>query len=170
MTISKSNKYWILIIFILICTIIIGGLIIWSKYSPNQPIEIHLPTDKEWYGQIYIGGAVNNPGLYSFYESDDLKSLIQAAGGTTSNAKTREIKLYIPGENEKVKTQKIDINQAEAWLLEALPGIGETLALRIVDYRQQNGSFKNTLELLEVPGIGTSTYEQIKDHITVSDY
>ncbi len=170
MTASKPNRYWIPIIIIFICIIIIGGLIIWSKYSPNQPIEIYLPTEQEWYGQIYIGGAVNNPGLYPFYESDDFKSLIQAAGGTTSNAKTQEIKLYIPGENENVKKQKIDINRAEAWLLEALPGIGETLALRIVDYRQQNGSFKNTLELLEVPGIGTSTYEQIKDYITVADY
>ena len=55
------------------------------------------------------------------------------------------------------------------WLLKALPGIGETLAQRIVEYRQRNGLFYNTRDLLKVAGIGTTTYEQIKDMITVAD-
>lgn len=70
---------------------------------------------------------------------------------------------------EQQEPQKIDINRAEVWLLKALPGIGETLAQRIVDYRQQNGSFHNTNELLKVAGIGTTTYERIKHLITVAD-
>jgi comEA protein len=65
--------------------------------------------------------------------------------------------------------QKVDINRAEAWLLEALPGIGETLAQRIIDYRQQNGAFRSISEITEVEGIGQSLYEQIKDLITVGD-
>jgi competence protein ComEA len=56
------------------------------------------------------------------------------------------------------------------WLLQALPEIGETLAQRIVDYRQQNGPFRNTSELMKVAGIGAATYQQIKDLITVKDY
>ncbi|MBI2849424.1 MAG: helix-hairpin-helix domain-containing protein, partial [Chloroflexi bacterium] len=65
--------------------------------------------------------------------------------------------------------QKVDINRAEAWLLEALPGIGETLAKRIVDFRRKNGPFRSTEELLKVPGIGTSAYERIRGLITVGE-
>jgi len=65
--------------------------------------------------------------------------------------------------------QKIDINRSEAWLLEALPGIGESKAQAIIVYRQQNGGFKHIIEITEVDGIGPAIYEDIKDLITVSD-
>lgn len=65
--------------------------------------------------------------------------------------------------------QKIDINRAEAWLLEALPGIGESKAQAIIAYRQQNGVFKHISEITNVEGIGPAIYEQIKDLITVGD-
>jgi comEA protein len=65
--------------------------------------------------------------------------------------------------------QKIDINRAEAWLLEALPGIGPSKAQAIIDYRQQNGGFGHIAEITEVPGIGQDIYENIKDLITVGD-
>ena len=78
------------------------------------------------------------------------------------------LKLYIPDTGEGPGPQKIDINRAEVWLLKALPGIGETLAQRIVDYRRQNGPFQNTRELTGVSGIGDSTYEQIEHLITVA--
>ena len=60
----------------------------------------------------------------------------------------------------------IDINSAtEAELLE-LPGIGETLAQRILTYRSQNGFFSAPEELLNVPGIGQAKLEAILDLIT----
>jgi comEA protein len=65
--------------------------------------------------------------------------------------------------------QKIDINRAEAWLLEALPGIGPAKAQAIIDYRQQNGGFGHIAEITEVPGIGQDTYESLRDLITVGD-
>jgi competence ComEA-like helix-hairpin-helix protein len=65
--------------------------------------------------------------------------------------------------------QKIDINRAEAWLLEALPGIGPSKAQAIIDYRQQNGGFGDITEITRVSGIGQSLYENIKDLITVGD-
>ena len=48
----------------------------------------------------------------------------------------------------------IDINSADAPLLSTLPGIGETLAERIVEYREQNGPFASVDQLADVPGIG----------------
>jgi len=77
--------------------------------------------------------------------------------------------LHITDVGEQQEPQKIDINRAEIWLLEALPGIGESKAQAIVDYRQQNGAFHNIYELTDVAGIGTATFERIKHLITVSD-
>jgi competence protein ComEA len=94
---------------------------------------------------------------------------MQAAGGTTGSANPSGLRLYIPVVGEAQQPQKVNINRAEMWLLEALPGIGETLAQRIIDYRQQNGPFRNIKELTKVAGIGTAKYEQIADLITVAD-
>ncbi len=63
--------------------------------------------------------------------------------------------------------QRININTAEPWLLQALPGIGEILAQRIIDYRTANGRFLSIEDLMNVEGIGSSVFEKIKDKITV---
>ena len=169
MTAGKLNKYWTLIIVLLVAIIAIGGIVAWSRYSPSQPIEISIPLTQEPEGEIYIGGAVINPGFYPLKAGDSIEELIQAAGGTTDTADLSRLKLSIPELEEKYQPQKINLNQAEIWLLKALPGIGETRAQAIIDYRNQNGPFHNTNELIKVAGIGTTTYEKIKHLITVAD-
>lgn len=62
---------------------------------------------------------------------------------------------------------KINLNTATAAELDSLPGIGPTYAQRIVDYREQKGSFKKVDDVQEVEGIGASTFDKIKDKITV---
>jgi len=171
MTISRFSKYWTLLIILLVAAITVGGIVAWSRYSGSQPIEIlqAKPPGQEQLNKIYIGGAVNNPGFYPLKAGDTIEALIQAAGGTVASADLSGLKLYIPEAGETEEPQKIDLNRAEAWLLEALPGIGETLAQRIVAYRQQNGPFQNINQLTKVEGIGAATYEQIKQLITVAD-
>ena len=168
MTTSKFSQYWTLITILLVAIIAISSIVAWSRYSRSQPIEIRPPT-QELQGRIYIGGAVSNPGFYSLKAGDTIEALIQAAGGTTDSADLSWLKLYIPQAGEEEQPQKIDLNRAEVWLLEALPGIGETRAQDIVDYRQQNGPFNNIKELIKVEGIGTATYEKIKHLIAVAD-
>ena len=57
---------------------------------------------------------------------------------------------------------KMDINTASAAQLSNLPGIGVTLASRIVEYRAQNGNFLSVEDLMQVDGIGLKKYDQIK--------
>lgn len=64
---------------------------------------------------------------------------------------------------------RMDINTATSDQLQMLPGIGETLAQRIIDYRTEHGDFKTVGELLQVSGIGESKLEQIKPYIKVTD-
>jgi comEA protein len=64
--------------------------------------------------------------------------------------------------------QLIDLNRAELWLLQTLPGIGEIRAQAIIDYRRQNGPFHDKHDITRVPGIGDSTFEKIQNFITVT--
>lgn len=64
-------------------------------------------------------------------------------------------------------TQLVNINTASQKELEGLPGIGPSLAQRIIQYRQEKGPFKTPEDVKNVSGIGEKKYEQIKDYITV---
>ena len=66
-----------------------------------------------------------------------------------------------------ISSELININFASQAELELLPGIGPTTALKIIQYREQNGPFLATEDIINVPGIGPGTYERIKDLITV---
>ena len=101
-------------------------------------------------------------------------------------------KIYIPNKKEKITTyiiqesgnngvveensntneskeenEKVNINTASQSELDGLPGIGDSIAQRIIDYREQNGNFKSIEELKEVKGIGEAKFEEIKDRVTI---
>lgn len=71
-----------------------------------------------------------------------------------------------PG-NEEAGNEKVDINTADAVLLQTLNGIGEKKAALIIAYREENGSFQTIEEIMEVSGIGEKTFEGFKDLIMV---
>ncbi|MFW6105275.1 MAG: helix-hairpin-helix domain-containing protein [Chloroflexota bacterium] len=167
---SRADRFYLFITVFLAIAAIAGGVMLAVQHSRNQPVEIVLSQTEppELSGELYIGGAVANPGIYPLKEGDTLQTLLSNAG-VEPDADLSHIELYVPRESEDQSTQKIDINRAEPWLLEALPGIGEVLAQRIVDYRSENGPFKIIEGLLQVSGIGPATFEKIKDYITASD-
>lgn len=65
------------------------------------------------------------------------------------------------------KKQKVNINEAKQEDFEQLPGIGPSIAKKIVEYREQNGKFTSIDELQEVKGIGEAKFENIKEYVTV---
>lgn len=61
----------------------------------------------------------------------------------------------------------VDLNRADAAQLMTLPGIGETYAQRILEYRAEHGPFESVAELLLIEGFGSARVENILDYITI---
>ena len=83
---------------------------------------------------------------------------------------TTEKKTETPRETkakEESVSFPVNINTASKRQLEALPGIGEVLAQRIIDYRSANGPFSSVDELVKVKGIGEKTLAKLKPYATV---
>jgi competence protein ComEA len=135
---------------------------------------------------VHVSGAVKNPGVYELFEGDRVKDAIDAAGGQADGADLNalnlalklddEDKIYVPISGEELVSNgrslqpddgKININTADKRQLEGLPGIGEVIAGRIVEYREKNGAFKSPKDIVKVSGIGDVTYDSIKDLIKV---
>ncbi|KPU44148.1 ComE operon protein 1 [Oxobacter pfennigii] len=163
--------------------------VIKTDSDSEQSIE---DGDEKSSGKLYvhITGEVNKPGLYELNTGDRVKDAVNKASGFTDDADTSSINLagklkdeqfiYVPkksaqGEslNQESNTMingKINVNAATARELdEFLPGIGETYANNIVNYRTKNGRFNSVDELKKVEGIGSGKrFENIKDLVTVN--
>ena len=166
---TRSAWPWLVVAFVLAVTALAGGLVVLGKYHLSSPVEITLAAPPELSGQVQIGGAVANPGLYPFTAGDSVGSLIEAAGGRTSVAAPGRIELRVPEGDDLARPQRVDLNRAEAWLLQALPGMGEARAQAIVDYRRQNGPFHSVSDLLKVSGISQATLDRLRDLVTVTE-
>lgn len=141
--------------------------------------------------QIYvqINGAVKKPGVYKLPADSRVFLLIEKAGGLKEDAADSELnlaELLTDGQKLTVLTKKelkeqkktaeesgtkadgkVDINRADQDTLTTISGIGPSRAAAIIAYREENGPFKKTEDITNVSGIGESTYQRIKDKITV---
>lgn len=92
---------------------------------------------------------------------------ISALSSTATSASYGTVPSSQAGTSSSVQTGgKININTADLYTLMSLPGIGQTYAQRIIDYRTANGPFKDISEIKNVDGIGDKRYEEIKNLIT----
>ncbi len=164
------EKYWFVIAALLAASLITGIVFLAIRLSQLQPVEISLSEAAQpaVSGEICIGGAVYRPGIYPVKPDDTLASCIEAAG-PAEDADLTKLKISVPSKNGAVQPQKIDLNRAEAWLLQVLPGIGEGRARTIIEYREKNGPFRSIDDLLKVEGFGKSTLDKIRNYITIGD-
>lgn len=111
---------------------------------------------------------MNVPGIgQKTYEK--MKDRIKVEGKETN---TQIVTANVGNTNTAINTNngqsvKININTADSETLQELPNIGPTKAQAIIEYRNQNGSFKSIDEIKNVKGIGDKTFEQLKDLISI---
>lgn len=83
------------------------------------------------------------------------------------NAVQAPLDIQIAGTDATAAKGKVNINTATKEELMTIPGVGEVLAQRIIDYRNTHGNFQSIVELSHVSGIGASTLEEIWEYVTV---
>jgi len=164
------------VISLLAALIVIGGaVLLYRQCALPQSVEIVIsPPSPEIH--VYVEGEIVSPGVYILQDGDRVADAIEAAGGFAPDADQGAVNLAAPlRDGDRVHVyrigdvpQKVNLNTAEAWLLQSLSGIGETLAQRIIDYRNENGPFQLIEDLKKVEGIGAATFEKLKDNITVN--
>lgn len=138
---------------------------------------------------VDIGGAVEEPGVYEVAKDTRLFEVIEMAGGLSEDADPDHVnrasfvedgqKIIIPVKGSEYTDDRtaasfspepdsglININTASAEELKTLSGIGDVTAEKIIEYRSST-AFKSKEDIMSVDGIGSKTYEKIKDDITV---
>ena len=157
------------------------------------PQEVEDKTTVSTVIYVDVKGEVHHPGVYQMKAENRVKDLIEAAGGFTPLADDQKLNLaqlledqmviVVPKKGEEVNSElaqtptphkkevekegKVNINTATVEELKTLKGIGEKKAEAIIEYRKQNGSFKNKEELMKVRGIGKKLYEAFEERVIV---
>ncbi|MBM7691833.1 competence protein ComEA [Peribacillus deserti] len=160
-----------------------------AEVSSDQAEKASLPPADIF---VDIKGAVKKPGVYKAAPGQRVLDLINKAGSFKDEADkdkvnlaqtvTDQMVIYVPAEGEQgvapARTMppetssesagsKVNINTATEEDLQTLTGIGPSKAAAILEYREQNGGFKNADELKNISGIGDKTFEKIKDRVLV---
>lgn len=190
---KKTGGFWLIIVFLITSGIIFLCDFPDRDAEPGEDMLILAETgsgsETVFSGSVqeifvYVCGCVISPGVYRLDEGARVYQALEAAGGPAEDADTEGMNLagpvndgdriFVPraGAEETADlpaagTSLININQASAEDLKALPGIGQSKANAIINYRIKNGSFSSKEDLLNVPGIKEGIYDQIEALITV---
>lgn len=141
---------------------------------------------------VHVAGAVRHPGVHQLPPASRVIDAVEACGGLTDDADPDRVNLaaeladgvqvYVPRVGEPVPAGMdaapggpdgsdaggtVDLNRADAALLESLPGIGPVTAAAIVDHRERHGPFVDVDGLLDVRGIGEAKLAVLRDLVRV---
>lgn len=133
---------------------------------------------------VHVLGAVQRPGFYELRDGDRVLDAIAAAGGLTEVADPAGVNLArFVTDGEQLRVPEVgevpvappgvsagglvNLNTADAATLESLPGIGPTMADRIIAWREANGGFGAVDQLRSVTGIGDRTFAELEPLVTV---
>ena len=125
---------------------------------------------------VYVlqdGMKVNIPNNTDLKNNENFEYITMSSGDEKNDANTGNSSTTITSENSSSNNESafkisiVNINTATQTELETLPGIGPSLALRIVNYRKENGKFSSIEDIKNVSGIGEAKYEDIKKYIKI---
>jgi len=154
-----------LVLFFVLAVFLIGAGIKLLGGIPHSPGDFSPNLIR-----VKITGAVKKPGWYSMPQGIRVREVLEKAGGTLPWADLTEIDLNFPvegGGEIDIPEGKINLNKISGADLAFLPGIGPTLAQRIVEHREEIGGFTILSQLRDVPGIGEMRFEGIKNKISL---
>lgn len=170
------------LLFLGMAAVVVVSLLI-SGQTKSEPVRIvpsvNNPNSlKSSSGFVHISGEVISPGVYPVNAGMRLFEVIGLAGGFTKQADKDSVNLartVTDGEQILVsalgKSESVDdlihLNRATVNELDQLPGIGPTLAARILDWREANHGFKSVDDLRKVGGIGDKLFASIRKQVTL---
>ena len=131
-----------------------------KKLSDEMVIMIYTKAEME--AQDMICPPCECPELSDACIETNTESTSESSSDSSSTSEKEE-----SSQKESDPNKKVSINTGTLEELQTLDGIGETKAKAIIGYRETNGLFKKIEEIKNVSGIGDSTYEKIKDRITL---
>lgn len=146
----------------------------------NDVSDEFVQSDETVKMYVYLCGAVNKPGIYEIESDTRAFEVIEMGGGLDEEADAdvinqasvvsdgQQIRIPYIGENINIPDDNlIDLNSASVEELCEIPGIGESRANSIIEYREKNNGFKSTEELMNISGIKEATYKKIESYVTV---
>lgn len=155
--------------------------------SESSTVAIPIEEEVEMIS-VHIVGAVHMPDVYEVPRDSRVKEVVEMAGGLTSEADevginmagkvydTQQIIIYKIGEAPSLLEENPigswtlkDLNEAGVERLTEISGIGESMAEKIIAYRDENGPFNSIDELLEVNGIGEKKLDSIREAFESSE-
>lgn len=130
---------------------------------------------------VHVAGEVKKPGLYSLTIGARVEDAIERAGGMTDSAFEQSVNLArMVSDGEQIvvldraqvsvagaASEFISLNNATGDQLESLPGVGPSLASRIIEHRSAIGSFSDLSQLRDVSGIGEKLFAKISPLLTL---
>lgn len=129
-------------------------------------LKDHLRDYSTFIGIILVQVIIVGTGLVMLSTTNTQTSLITYDVGDNKQAESQVQTPQVTGTD----TQRgliVSINVGTSEELQLLPGIGETRAQAIIDYREENGPFKNLEDIKNISGIGDQIYENIKPFISL---
>ncbi|MFJ9949963.1 ComEA family DNA-binding protein [Kitasatospora sp. NPDC091207] len=141
---------------------------------------------------VDVGGRVHSPGVHALPSGSRVADALRVAGGPLPETETKSLNLArVLTDGEQILVGEpgpapaaggaggpvgagatgprppVSLNHATLEQLDTLPGVGPTLAQRIIAFRASHGSFRSLDQLRQVSGIGERTYAEIRPMLTL---
>lgn len=178
---------------LLLLALVAGGGAFYGMQSQQEAVVLDAAEQPAAQGApagitVYVTGAVQQPGVVTVAAGARTADAVNACGGLLPQADAERVNMAQPvkdGQQIRVPEKKaagnattgdaagkedgglVNLNTADEKALDALPGVGPATARKIIEYRESEGGFQSTEDLMKIKGIGQAKYDKLKDKVTI---